>query len=101
MIDIAAEIEKRKLRDTQIFTSITNETRLESLSMIRKVRQEMKPPLGSLPAGTSQDIPTAPARYLNEIHNGSEMMKEIEQILQKALPRLETKLEMKVCFTRP
>jgi maleate cis-trans isomerase len=92
MIDVASEIEKRKLRDQQIFTSITNETRLESLSMIRKIRQDLKPP------GVVSSQQATP-KYLNEIHNGSEMMKEIEQILQKALPKLEPKLEMKVRST--
>lgn len=104
-LDLVAEIEKRKIKDNQIFTSITNETRLESLSMIRKYKQEMKPPAGSMIVageggtnGTTITVTDIRARYLQELQNGNEMFKEIENILNKALPKydINPKQQLKV-----
>jgi hypothetical protein len=84
-MNVEEELEKRRLKDRldhhQIFTCVTNETRSESLSMIKKHKQE----------GKTFSHETK-ARYLQELENGNEMIKEIEDILQKALPKRDAKV---------
>jgi hypothetical protein len=79
-MNLAVEIERRKAKDREdenrIFTCIANETRLNSLSIIKKHKQDSQ---SVISAG-------AKAKYLAELESGNEMIREIESILQKAMP---------------
>jgi flagellar motor component MotA len=85
-MNVEEELEKRRLKDQldhhQIFTCVTNETRSQSLFMIKKHKQESKTTFSN----------ETKARYLQELENGNEMIKEIEDILQRALPKLDSKV---------
>mmetsp|Transcript_9300 Transcript_9300/g.14012 ORF Transcript_9300/g.14012 Transcript_9300/m.14012 type:complete len:586 (-) Transcript_9300:208-1965(-) len=79
-IDVAAEIEKRKMRDKldnyRIFTSVTNEARLETLSRIQKFKEEHK----------SQFTSDAKPKYLSDLEHDSSIVRELEDILHRAIP---------------
>ena len=77
---------KDKFDHNRIFTSVTNETRLESLSLIKKHKEKKN--LSSI-ISNSSNISTSSnihSKYLNEFNKENNLFKDIENILQKVLP---------------
>jgi hypothetical protein len=78
-IDVIAEIEKRKkqnqLEEKRIFTCLANQARLDSINRIQKHRDNHKSVLTQ----------HAKPKYLEHLESENGMIRELEEILQRAV----------------